>query len=248
MSNIDCSDWKTPDKHPYVDDAISTTWGYTSDNVILVYFINGKQYVGTGFFSEDCGWMAFHSDSDQPKHVIPVSALFWTDIPRRKQYIIAGMAGVGKSMLAKKYPGMVADVESSGYKHDNTGLEHLSVEERKGLLRTPNPEWPDNYISAIRKAMKKYPIVCIQLHPDNYEVYKKANIPFIIVYPERDALDEYYERLIGRGNNREFADKIVNTFDDFVLGRCIHECDNERWILKKGETLEDRFKALGVLS
>ena len=35
MSNIDCSEWKTPDKHPYVDDAISTTWGYTSELDVL---------------------------------------------------------------------------------------------------------------------------------------------------------------------------------------------------------------------
>lgn len=233
--------WKSPVEIPYVDDALLTRWGYTSNEVILVCCIDGVQCIKKGFYSEDYGWMA--SDSEKP-----VSVLCWTYIPKRTQYIIAGMAGIGKSTLAKKYPDIVADVESSYYAYDNSGLENLTVEERKGILRPSNPEWPNNYIAAIKEAIDVgFPIVCIQLHPDNYEAYRKAGIPFIVVYPEKEALPEYHERLLNRGNSQAFADKIINIYDDFVLGRCIKECDNEKWILKKGETLEDRFNQLGVL-
>lgn len=243
MNSIEKNWINAKDNLPAIDYALDTTYGYISMDLMLL--LKDKTCC-IGWYTEDGRWVI--------QGGAEVEVLCWMDLgdykrlASEKQYVIAGMAGIGKSTLAKLHSDLVADVESSNYRYINTGLEHLSVEERKGMQRRDNPEWPDNYIQAIKKAMKEYKIVCIQLHPDNYEACRKADISFIVVYPERKALDEYWHRLQDRGNSIEFADKIVNTYDDFVLGRCLDECDNERWILKKGETLEDRLEKIGVLS
>ena len=44
--------WKSPVEIPYVDDALLTRWGYTSNEVILVCCIDGVQCIKKGFYSD----------------------------------------------------------------------------------------------------------------------------------------------------------------------------------------------------
>mgnify|MGYP006070278029 FL=1 len=92
-----------------------------------------------------------------------------------KGIIIAGFAGVGKTTLAN-----VIDLESSIYKWDNTGLENIPVEARKGTKRNQNKEWPLNYINEIKKQVELYDIVLVWIHPDVLDIYDKYDISYII--------------------------------------------------------------------
>lgn len=129
-----------------------------------------------------------------------------------KPLIIAGFAGIGKTTLAKKYKNVI-DLESSTYKWDNTGLENVPVEQRKGTLRNPNPNWPHNYIEEIKKQSLYYDIVLVWIHPDVLEIYDKNNIDYVLCYPDKSALNIYEKRYQERGNNKEYINKVINTYD-----------------------------------
>lgn len=77
-----------------------------------------------------------------------------------KKVIIAGFAGIGKSMLAKKYSNVI-DLEIMDYKWDYT-KEIPEIEKRKGSQnKKRKEEWPNNYLAAIKEAFDKYDIVLI---------------------------------------------------------------------------------------
>lgn len=153
-----------------------------------------------------------------------------------KPLIIAGFAGIGKTTLAKKYKNVI-DLESSIYKWDNTGLEDIPVEQRKGTIRKENPNWPNNYIEEIKKQSEIYDIVLVWIHPDTLKIYDENHIDYVLCFPEKSAIKIYEERYKKRGNNKEYIDKVVGTYNDrfeeFTQKKVPHI------ILKGNETLED---------
>lgn len=150
--------------------------------------------------------------------------------------IIAGFAGIGKTTLAKKYKNVI-DLESSLYKYDNSGLENIPVEARKGTVRKENKDWPLNYINEIQKQVEKYDIVLVWIHPPVLDIYDKYNIKYTLCYPEKDAIEYYRQRYIQRGNNQEYISKVVDTYE--VRKKEFDERDVPKIILKGNETLED---------
>lgn len=153
-----------------------------------------------------------------------------------KPLIIAGFAGIGKTTLAKKYKNVI-DLESSIYKWDNTGLEDVPVEARKGTKRKENPNWPNNYIEEIKKQSLNYDIVLVWIHPDTLKIYDENKIDYVLCFPEKSAIKIYEERYKKRGNNKEYIDRVVGTYDtrfeEFKQKKVPHI------VLKGNETLED---------
>lgn len=150
--------------------------------------------------------------------------------------VIAGFAGVGKTTLAQKYSNVI-DLESSIYKWDNSGLENVPIEHRKGIIRRQNDEWPMNYINEIKKQMKIYDIVLVWIHPDVLQIYDEYNIPYILCYPSKNDLEYYRKRYIDRGNNIEYIDKVINTYD--VREQQFNSKNADKIILENDNTLED---------
>lgn len=153
-----------------------------------------------------------------------------------KPLIIAGFAGIGKTTLAKKYKNVI-DLESSIYKWDNTGLEDVPVEQRKGTIRKVNPGWPNNYIEEIKKQSDIYDIILVWIHPDVLEIYDENNIDYVLCYPNKSSMKIYEERYKERGNNKEYIDKVVNTYDYRL--KQFEEKIAPKIILQGNETLED---------
>lgn len=150
--------------------------------------------------------------------------------------IIAWFAWVWKTTLAKKYSNVI-DLESSIYKRDNSGMENVPVEARKWTVRKENINWPQNYLNAIESAKLTHDVILVWIHPDVLEIYDKNNITYSLCYPNKESLQFYENRYIGRWNNQKYIDKVLwsydRRYDEFWSNK------NQKIILNWDETLED---------
>ena len=159
--------------------------------------------------------------------------------------IIAGWAGIGKTTLAKKYKNCI-DLESSAYKWIYSDEDKKNSEKLKGdKSRTPNPDYPMNYINAIIDASKKYDVVCVWSHPEHaLAYYDQYGIDYVLCYPTKDANAEYTNRMRNRGNTDEFIKSLNNVYE-----KRFEEFNNnphKKIILNPHETLEDRLLEMGI--
>lgn len=168
-----------------------------------------------------------------------------------KATIIAAFAGSGKSYIAKKY-NKVLDLESTYFKWENEGLEHLSVEERKGITtRVLNKEWPNNYIQEIMLQRDNYDIIFIApphalLKAEGIANYfLENNIDFYIARPKDTAIKNIEERLRARGNNEDFI-KLVKKYSP-AFSEEFSKPKYKSIIINDDEYLEDALLRLGFL-
>lgn len=152
------------------------------------------------------------------------------------KFVLAGFSAIGKTTLARKYKN-VYDLESSDFRWDNSGLEDIPKEKRKGLKRKENVNWPQNYIDEILKKLQEYDIVLIWVHYDILDILDEKKIPFIICFPEKQSLDFYRERCIKRGNSIEHIERIMSIYDNKIQQS--NKYKQEKYFLKDNETLED---------
>jgi hypothetical protein len=157
---------------------------------------------------------------------------------RNKCIVIAGTAGVGKTELAKRYKNVI-DLESSIYSWDYSGYgDNPDIEKLKGVEGRPlNKDWPQNYIDAIKAAMREYDYVLVGGNINkNFANYRDAGIDFEIFTLEKAAIPIYVERFVARGNSREWAEKVYALYDEY-LPRYVN-FGVKITILKRDETLE----------
>lgn len=68
-------------------------------------------------------------------------------------------------------------------------------------------------------------------------MYDKNNIPYTLCFPTKESINIYKERYIKRGNNENYINEVVNTYervyDEFK------ERNKPEIILDGNETLED---------
>lgn len=164
----------------------------------------------------------------------------------KKGIVIAGFAGVGKTTLAKKYSNVI-DIESSPYKWDYRNIDTSNLEVLKGLkTRTLNKDFPQNYIDKINEARLQYDVVLVWIHPEDIlPYYDKYNIDYCLCFPSKEALIEYRDRFINRGNNLEYINKVLGDYD-LRYEQFIHN-PHPKIILSLGETLEDALLKMKLL-
>ena len=130
--------------------------------------------------------------------------------------IISAYAGTGKTTLANMYPDKYVDFVLMPYKYE---LEEDGNNDESGKANPDNilrPDWPYNYLAAIREAMREGKhlfiptdhLVLIHLHA--------KNIPYVLCYPERDAKEVYRQRYINRGNSENFIDIFADHWDNWM--------------------------------
>lgn len=130
--------------------------------------------------------------------------------------ILAAFAGTGKTMLASKYAN-VLDLESSVYKYDYSNMEPgFCLEHKKGCpLRPLNPDFPRNYIQAIKENMGKYDYVLTRCDLEKLiPPEDKDLIQPIFVLPHPDAWHEVCLRYRARGNTETWIFHMSNIWNE----------------------------------
>jgi len=143
--------------------------------------------------------------------------------------LVLAYAGTGKSYLADKYENVI-DLDSGDFKW---------IGKRKDIPyceRPQNPEFPTNYLNAISDLLKTTDkIILISSHRlDIMEVVSMAKP--LLVYPQRDLLDEYIKRWRDRGSSEEFIKTRIAEFNT-ILDRVESFKNLEKIYLKSGEFL-----------
>lgn len=154
----------------------------------------------------------------------------------KKGTIIAGFSGIGKTTLAKKYKNVI-DLDASEYAYDEADILNIDIEKRKGEHRKPNPNWPDNYIEAIEKAIRIYDIVLVWDREDIIKEYLKNGFNFMVCYPSRNDLENYVQRYKSRGNSDKYIEMKLKGYDERL--KLYDTLNVPKIILNNNETLED---------
>lgn len=154
-----------------------------------------------------------------------------------KGIIIAGFGGVGKTQLAKKYKNVI-DLESIYWKWEYKEKMEKNIEYYKHYdKRTKNPNFPQNYIEAIKENQEKYKIVLIAYSDEICKSMEENKIEFYLCYPEKGAKDIYIERFKIRGNNEEFIKRNNELFEEAI--EIAEKRKGHKIILSGNETIED---------
>lgn len=121
--------------------------------------------------------------------------------------VIAAFPGTGKSYFASLADQRtnVADLDSGDYTlgYDSDG-------------KVRNPNFPSNYLLAIKKRIGKVDVLFVGCQPEVLAVLRKENIPFTLVYPERGLKAQYVDRFRGRNNQQSFIDLLSKNWDLFL--------------------------------
>ena len=150
--------------------------------------------------------------------------------------IIAGFSGIGKTTIARKYKNVI-DLDASEYAYDEKEFLNIDIEKRKGKVRKPNPNQPNNYIEAIKNAINDYDIILVWDREDIIEEYIKNKFDFMVCYPPKNDLDNYVQRYKNRGNSDKYIEMKLNQYDNRI--KLYDELKLKRVILNGNETIED---------
>lgn len=159
--------------------------------------------------------------------------------------VISVFAGLGKTTVGEKYPN-VFDLQSSSYRCNYNGYNKEDYEKLKcNSHREPNPEWPDNYLKSLKKAMESYDIVLVPSNTDIRELLISNNINFVFVLPSLLMKDILKQRYVNRGNSEELIRVAMDMFDNWSRNQADYEYKIE--ILQPDQYLEDLLLEKGYL-
>ena len=152
-----------------------------------------------------------------------------------KGIVIAGFAGIGKSTLSEKYENII-NLDSVFFKFKN--VDGLSEEEIKNIeIKEEIPNWEANYMEEILKKRNQYDIVLVPSQPRLLPWYEKYEIEYILCYPHKDYINEYFKRYEERGNNEYFINKMRNGYqEEYEIWK---QKEVLKFILEENEYLED---------
>lgn len=138
----------------------------------------------------------------------------------------------------------IIDLESTRYKYIlDSNVKNL--EDIKLNVNCPrNPEWPENYITAIQKAKENYDIVFVLGRYDFNLQMLERGIEFSVAYPDESQKEEYLERARRRNNPQEFMDIFSANYEKWQNRMDLLPVPKIK--LKKGEYIADALERLGM--
>lgn len=130
--------------------------------------------------------------------------------------IVAAYAGCGKTHFAHLMKDEALDLECVPYKYLPNENCVLGEAGKANPDSDMNPAWPLNYVKAIIQAMESYKYVLIPSDFYVLGILQTKDIPYTLVYPRRDAKEEYRRRYIARGNTENFLSIFYEHWDYFM--------------------------------
>ena len=159
--------------------------------------------------------------------------------------VISVFAGLGKTYVGNKYAN-VCDLQSSPYRYDYTNISEADYEKMKfNKSRIKCSNWPNNYLCALREAMKEYDLVLVPTNLDVREVLYKNKIEFLFVLPAYNHWETLLERYKNRGNTLVMMNNVMNDFNSWSRNQ--NDYNYPIYILEKDKYLEDLLKELKLL-
>ena len=133
--------------------------------------------------------------------------------------IVAGFPAIGKSFIAKKFPILARDLESSDFhwmKDPSTG--EWKIDENGNKIA--QPEWPANYIETI-KALEKsgmYRAVLVSCHQLVRSKMGEANIKYTNIFPQNtpEMKKLILDRCRQRNSPPEFIQNLDAHWDEYI--------------------------------
>jgi hypothetical protein len=119
---------------------------------------------------------------------------------KKKAIIISGFAGIGKSGLKDNVP-----------YYDNVKIYDLS----SSYFRKEEG-WEKIYCDIVESMSDNYDFIFISTHDIVIREMLDRGNNFFIVYPRRNCKEEYRQRFIDRGNSKEYIDKFMKNWDNFI--------------------------------
>lgn len=140
--------------------------------------------------------------------------------------VISAFPGTGKSYFANNHD-KVVDLDSNNYTSGHTS---------EGKVRNPN--FPNNYISAIEDQLGKCSILLVSPHIEVIKGLLEKGLDITLVYPDRKLKSEYIERFRKRGSSEAFIRPLDSYWDDF-LDQLEQQEGCEHVVLEQGQYLKD---------
>lgn len=154
--------------------------------------------------------------------------------------VFSVFAGLGKTYVGKKYSN-VLDLQSSPCRYDYTNVKKEDYERIKEIPnRKVNPNWPNNFIDAIKEASNKYDIILVSSSPDIRELLEQNDIDYTFILPSKDSREILLERYKKRENGKELINLVMGYFDTWSYKKEDYNCPLV--ILDKDKYLEDYLK------
>jgi hypothetical protein len=149
---------------------------------------------------------------------------------------VSGFPGVGKTTYCKEANegswgplGLCIDSDSSHYSW---------LPELVDGKRVRDPDFPNNYMSHIFDTIGDVETVLISSH----EIVRKAmtlnDLPFFLVYPDRDSKKEYIERYVARKSPEGFITLLDKEWDNWITD-CENQTGCSHYILRESQYLSD---------
>jgi hypothetical protein len=149
--------------------------------------------------------------------------------------IICAFPACGKSYFFKN----AENVGISCIDSDSSNFKWVYGYYNNGTTKIKNPDFPNNYIKHIKDSIGKYDFIFVSTHKEVREALRKADLKYILVYPELDLLEEWVGRCYLRGEDNKFPiDLLVKNWNDWILDM-MSEVDVEYYRLKHGQHLSD---------
>jgi adenylate kinase family enzyme len=145
--------------------------------------------------------------------------------------VISGFPGIGKTYLSGQSAGCygIVDSDSSRYSWKVPNKER-------------NPEFPHNYIEAIKGWFwnEYIKVVLVSSHKEVRDALVDNMIWFTLVYPHRLLKYEYLERFEKRGNNPYFVQLLDENWDNWI-DELEGQTGCEHIVLMSGDYLSDVY-------
>lgn len=132
--------------------------------------------------------------------------------------IISGFSNIGKSYLIKNKNINCIDFDTCYFKKiDN---------------------WINIYVECVLALKEKYDYVLITTYGEILHELNKRNIEYYLVYPKRELKEEYRNRAIKRGSDKDFIEGFFSRWDTHI-DDCIKNKNKNKIVLNENEYLSD---------